>query len=495
MDRKWPPRISYPTTLPLPSTTLLPSSHPIVRRTLNRLTRPALLSLALDWLSDINQLATAPYLLESRNDTTNELFPPASSLDQLRKTYSGLEKQGGTKRDVLERILEGDWRHGISLYALAMADMQFLYSHPSSQNWLAWEILPLSPSSSNQHGIDRAVPCFRPSIFLRNMQHECLPDIKVHFNIDRHVTLPLLILRVWILETPYNSSFSLVRSGRTFLNNSLVFYIAFPDFSPYVYISSSKTLSKTSFSPISKAGGSQSLRKLVMDAIPKAYSKPGERYRLRNTNFSAKSLEAIIEHWGNGRMNSASAAWATYAETHGREAIKDNPLDTTMATYSFEYNGDSEDEKSIKESEFTIKSKTKNYKHRSNDDKLKATSLNNDLAKIRFGRSALPNDGKGIERLYIRFEDPFPNHPVSLAMPNNRRQIENQKSDHNTSENKIWRPEISLVFTGSHVFAGIRELVEYNIIDGLRMPGWMTGEQGISEGVIRNGRIVNYTKS
>lgn len=517
MNKTRPPRISYPTTFPLPSTTLLPSSHPIVRRILNRLTRPALLTLALDWLSDINQLTTAPFLREPLDDISYDLFPPSSSLEQLRGVYNGLERQGGTKRDVIERILEGDWRHGVSLYALAMADMQFLYSHPSSQNWLAWEISPLSLSSSAMLKIERAVPSFHPSVFLRNMQLECLPDIKVHFNIDRHDKLPLLILRVWILETPYNSSFSLVHTAGNFLNNSRVFYIAFPDFSPYVFISSSKTFSKTPYSPVSKAGESRSLRKIIMDAIPKAYSKPGERYRLRNTKLSAKSLEAIIEHRGNGRMNAASAAWATYAETEGSEALKDNPLDTSFKTYPYEYDDDYDDhggDKSFNKTKSTLKVKTTNGRPRSNKIESETTLLNKKVAKVRFGRSALPDDGKGIERLYVRIEDPFPNPSTSLAGLNSRHQFNNQKTVRDINDrsaniskfqknpnkvkertgNETWRPEISVIFAGSHIFAGIRELVECNIIDGLRMPGWMTGEEGINEGIIRNGRFTKQAK-
>lgn len=52
-----------------------------------------------------------------------------------------------------------------------------------------------------------------------------------------------------------------------------------------------------------------------------------------------------------------------------------------------------------------------------------------------------------------------------------------------------WRPTVQITFQGNHVFAGIRQLVEAGIVDGERMPGWMTGEDGVTVGVVRHGRI------
>jgi central kinetochore subunit Mis15/CHL4 len=52
-----------------------------------------------------------------------------------------------------------------------------------------------------------------------------------------------------------------------------------------------------------------------------------------------------------------------------------------------------------------------------------------------------------------------------------------------------WVPNVRVAFTGTHVFAGIRQLVEEGIVDGERMPGWMTGEAGVTVGAVRDGRI------
>ena len=44
-------------------------------------------------------------------------------------------------------------------------------------------------------------------------------------------------------------------------------------------------------------------------------------------------------------------------------------------------------------------------------------------------------------------------------------------------------------FVGSHVFAGVRRLVEAGVIDGGRMPTWLTGEANSSMGVVEGGRM------
>jgi len=58
-----------------------------------------------------------------------------------------------------------------------------------------------------------------------------------------------------------------------------------------------------------------------------------------------------------------------------------------------------------------------------------------------------------------------------------------------------WRPGVRLTLHGPHVFAGLRQLVEAGIVDGERMPGWMTGEEGVTVGAVRHGRIRGHKGS
>jgi central kinetochore subunit Mis15/CHL4 len=52
-----------------------------------------------------------------------------------------------------------------------------------------------------------------------------------------------------------------------------------------------------------------------------------------------------------------------------------------------------------------------------------------------------------------------------------------------------FRPSVKVLFHGKHVFAGVRKLVENGIIDGAKMPAWMTGEADVTGGKVQNGRM------
>jgi central kinetochore subunit Mis15/CHL4 len=72
---------------------------------------------------------------------------------------------------------------------------------------------------------------------------------------------------------------------------------------------------------------------------------------------------------------------------------------------------------------------------------------------------------------------------------------DNEEEEDEQAPPRGWRPNVRLTFYGPHVFGGIRQLVECGIIDGEKMPGWMTGEEGVTIGAVRNGRIRGHKGS
>ena len=126
-------RISVPTTARLPSSLRVDPSNPAATKILSRLSRSSLLTVALEWLDDSNLPLARPYLREvaeddedddDDDDDTDDFYPPARSPQALRDLYISLQARKGSKREVLDRITDGDWRHGLTLYQLAMADLQ-----------------------------------------------------------------------------------------------------------------------------------------------------------------------------------------------------------------------------------------------------------------------------------------------------------------------------------------------------------------------------------
>lgn len=516
-------RISVPTTARLPSTLRLDSSSSTVLKHLNRLNRQSLLALVLDWLDDNNVQICAPYLRDHQDDDEDDdpadLYPPLSSVDELRDLYSDMQTRKGSKREVVDRIVEGDWRHGLTLYQVSMTDLQHLYQNPTSQKWSAYQIIPLKTPTPQQAAEDDgppkidstslAVPRFHPSTFLQNLQAQVLPDVKAHYSFDRPKDMALLLLRIFTLDSPYNTKLATsVADG----DASRTIYVAFPDGSPYVYISKPQSIGPAASSE------TKSLHALVIEGIPKALSRPRQRYTLKTTALSTRHIEELLHRRGPGRTNSAGGGWSVYAD----EKKKESPLGTLLPSPPLSEEDDSGSTKKSGQGQASrtraVSPDTARHERRAKRARL--------VAQARFGDSARIDDGRGVERVDIVIDDPFrvetdPMHddgaaperesdsPQSRPIDNSvRRSTMDMAFDRAREQDdeggggsdldgddETWRPSVKMTFHGPHVFAGVRQLVEAGIIDGERMPGWLTGEEGVTIGAVRHGRIRGHRGS
>ncbi|KAK4205760.1 centromere protein Chl4/mis15/CENP-N [Triangularia verruculosa] len=472
-------RISVPTTARLPSSLRVNPSSSTVTKILGRLSRASLISVALDWLDEDNLSLATPYLRPDQEDEDDEddgdFYPPASSAEELREEYLSLQTRKGSKREILDRIITGDWRHGVSLYQLAIADLQYLYDHPTSQKWSAYKIVPLKSPAEDENGevepleVDRTslcIPRFHPSLFLKSLQAQILPDIKAHYNLDRHKTLPLLILRIFVIDSPYNTPLSLTSTGNLDTGSKTIL-IAFPDGSPNIFISKPTSTGPTG------ASESKSIRALLVEGIPKALSLPRQRVTLQSTSLTTRNLEELLDRKGGTRGNAAGGGWSIYAD----EKVKESPLSTVLPTPPLSDAMEEEEEQGNGE-------KKRRARPTTEERIAKRAKL---VAQARFGDTGKVDDGKGVERVDLVMED--------VWKPTGANADDTDMMDVDEDEGETGGPNVRLTFHGSHVFAGIRQLVECGVIDGEEMPGWMTGEEGVTIGAVRNGRIRGHKGS
>ena len=102
--------IAIPTTFALLAhEDRLPSTSGVVLRCLHRLSRPALLGLVQKWLSDEYQTTCAPYLLPSNRPAERWLYPAMRTLEHLRDVYVEFRSRKGGKKEIVDRIVQGDW--------------------------------------------------------------------------------------------------------------------------------------------------------------------------------------------------------------------------------------------------------------------------------------------------------------------------------------------------------------------------------------------------
>lgn len=455
--------LSIPTASPLPHTLRIPSSSPYVSKILSKLSRPSLLSLASTWCKEENLKTCGPYI--STNDDDPEApYTAAKSLDEVQELYEdSLARRKGTKREVLDHILEGDWRHGVSLLQLAMAETRYVLEHPGAMRWVAMR-LALLHGDSNAH-----LPPFQPQTFVLALQRELGPLAKAHYYIDRPASHPITIVRLGLVDTPYNTQRAFTTREKPSEAPKSVF-IAFPASTPFIYISTSPASGKNRVD----AADASVLQQFVVDAIPRAFSRPGERWELKSTGLAARSLDALLSMRGNGRGNAAQGGWSVYADEEG---VEGKPM---------EFKG--EDELG-EEKENPRPGVKRPFEHGNPTQHLEEREKKRlkKVAEGRFGSSADKDDGKGLHRFDVRIEDAFPASTAAGMDPDDSNATVEGSGD--SAISKPWKPSVKLSFQGTHVFAGIRVLVESGIIDGTKVPGWMTGEASVSNGVVKNGRL------
>lgn len=405
-----------------------------------------------------------------------------------------------------------------------MLDMQHLLEHPTSQKWTALKLAHITagdgePMKKRQKTEHDPNPEIHTSTFLRNLQNQISPLVKAHYHVHRpaeSLQLPMTILRIYITDTPYRNPRVSKATNVAFTDSSKTIYVAFPDSCPYVYISLNSSALSGSKSSISSSSDVQGLKKLVLDAIPKALSSQHNRYKLETTSLSAKSLTALLNLRGNGKTNSAQGTFSIFADG----TIEESPLDSAAAA-PLRPQDDQENSHSRREENKNpyptpentqppnsqLPASQKSLKRRASISISVAEAANakrrKELASTRFGTSALdPVDGTGLDRFEIRLEEAVhsmfttdsvssllhTSHVVSFRRRTTLLDAYSPLPVPPTQDRD--RPAIRLTFSGTHVFAGIRALVENGVVDGERMPRWLTGEEGVSVGVVREGRVL-----
>ena len=419
-------------------------------KSLSRLDRVSLLDIVQTWLQDNAQ---GIYLANQR--TTNEaeeedyLFTPAEDVATLWQIYDDLRQQQ-EQAHIIDRIVDGDWRRGLSLAQHAMVDFAYLEQNDAALRWSALKLVPLQnddttlsdgdePSEKRRKlHHDQTYPQISPSAFVAALKSEISPLVKAHYHLHR---LPppsnLAILRVYISP---NGAFgprksSIPRRTRQATDAGRVMYIAIPNSCPFVYISLSGSSnppqrSKDAKGLVKAKVDMASMKRIVLEAIPKAMSRPQERWALQSTKLSTRSLKSMCKLRGNEHPGSGGGAYSKLGEMGeaGAEADQGNEA----------------------------------RRHESlepeHDDRCR-------LVEDRFG-SMSDISHASLNQVTSRIED-----------------ITNASGD---SRSTLDAAPISISFSGPDVFSGLKTLASLGAehVDLAKLPAWMTGEKGVSSMVV-----------
>ncbi|KAF2269235.1 CHL4-domain-containing protein [Lojkania enalia] len=496
-----PPKVTAPDYKNIPHAHRIPSSHREVQRVFSGLSRQSLLNLVQFWLHKTRRAFCRPYLSGDKSDADgdNGAYVPAHSCEEVLEFYAERNKSGhGSKRELLHRILEGDWRHGITMFQLATAEIEYFLLHPHTLQWTAMRLTKTPRDRANFQDMEftdesQHLPQFHAPTFLANLAKEITPIVKAHYLLLRPKSYPMTILRVYIHDSPYSNEASLAPKKKSSDNATKALFLIWPDGTDFVYPSLLTSLGRHADE------GSRKLKEMVIEAIPKAFSRPMGRYQLLPTKFSSKLLSTVLAYRGPGKSNNAGGGFNIFVET----SLNQNSLDiiASLGREALDKN---------KSTKATTRAPGPGRKRKLEDPEVHKRTKRWNTAQSRFGNSAKPDDGKGINRLEVRMDDPFPPVPNSSPRQNQEtsgldraqaakrgrkgrpslldRTAEEQEQIESSDED-VWIPDVRISFHGSHVFAGLRQLVEIGIVDGEKMPGWMTGEAGVTIGVVKDGRI------
>ncbi|KIX96269.1 uncharacterized protein Z520_08047 [Fonsecaea multimorphosa CBS 102226] len=446
---------------------------PILAKSLNRLPKETILELALTWLEENH--TCAPYLRNNRTgfeaDEEDYLHTPADSIEELRQLYDDLKKDvaKAAKRDIIDRIVDGDWRRGLSLHQHAMIDFAALEQNDNALRWSALRVVPLEVEEqekgllddddshhpkkrrklSHRHeAVGAPYPQISPQAFLSALKAEISPLVKAHYHLHRMPPpYQLTILRLYI--TP-NSAFAPRRSkiptrAKHATDAGRIMYIALPDSCPYIYISISGSPSSSSSNGRSNGQKGMmakvdmaAMKRIVLEAIPKALSRPQRRWALDTTKLVARSLRTMCELRGNHKPGTGGGAYSAFAD--GATASEKSPVDVLR-----DYAEDKE-----------------------NDERLL-------LIEKRFGNMSGEHHAP-LDRVHVKLCNAIP-------IEADGREKSSSSFNHAAEEQKTdGANDITLTFSGSDVFLGLKTLAELGpeYIDLDKLPSWMTGESGVS---------------
>ncbi|TPX20058.1 hypothetical protein DIZ76_017854 [Coccidioides immitis] len=515
--------VLVPSAASLHDTFRIPANTTSLVKSLGKLSRASLIALALQWLDDEYVHICRPYLsrdAEQRWDADGEddddanPYDPATSIEELRGIYTDLQERRGGKREVVNRILEGDWRNGLTLRQLAMADILYIEDNPAAAHrWTALQLVPSVDKKEPWHKINDSndisvpLPRFHGATFLKSIQNEISPLVKAHYYISRSASLPLTFVRIFIVDSPYQYP---KQPPNAFTDASRIIYLVFPDSSPFIYsslisIPAPRAATLSSARLPSLTTDTRALRRIVMDAIPKALSRPQQRYSLKATSLVTKSLHTLLALRGPWRTNTANGAFSIFADAVVEQGPLDPrlPISTPVEVSSINIQEDSANPGAQKENMSSLagteSESNQHPSHSSAKTKRQKTILS------RFGTSgsyrhllAIPPSSSPRASSSSSSPSP-PSVPQAATCPNPAlEKIDISLQDPITPSSQVKglelddNPTMSLTFSGSDVISGLRQLAELGVIDAAKMPPWMTGEEGTSSAVVRDGkRILN----
>lgn len=416
---------------------------------IKRLPKSSIIALILLWPQLKN---TQPTLPKENADTSQVEF------NRLVREEANQMKTSGSKwkkARIIYRVLSEYWANGLNLLQLAQVDCQLIVDNPNSYFW----ILSTVRDAWNKE----VCLALDPSSFLNRLATQLSNIFLSYIYVCTHPTFPLVIIRIQVFDLLPNRSLGGARLEKPHITSHKPHFLAVPMNSPHLIHSPGNDLVSEVVLQVVESCLDQDLRNPLHLDTPKSQK-------------AVRSLESMHILKGVSRFANCMGAWMPYAD--GLADV--SPLASTDKHPVLKRLNEgretcaSEDEKVSKMANLRFKG--------SASGELQSERLFDHPRTLK-KRKVIAQDEEDESSSRMRIK----NHYSSIA-PIRYAQFQLREDFPGDNEEPS---QITLKLVGTDVFAGLHELStkltgEKTVVDLKTLPGWLTGEEGESCGVVRN---------
>ncbi|ODV94978.1 hypothetical protein PACTADRAFT_59656 [Pachysolen tannophilus NRRL Y-2460] len=452
------------------SNTYIPQTIPLVTsKILLKLNRNSLFDLCLFWC----KWSTITRPLKNPDEVYQEILEMQQKLSSSK-----------SKRKLIDNILSEYWSKGLNLLQISQIDIQNLIDKPLNfNNWC-------SMTAKTTHNSKNFIINLNSQKFLNDLIKNLSNLYLSHIYISKHPHYPLILIRIQVFDYSISPAYSGGKRHKHIIVSRRPFFLAIPLNSPHIIHSIENENDLVS--------------SLVLQSIENCLSNSIRQVRLfkDDDESSVKTLETMFLFKGNSRFSNCLGSWAPYADG----TVDISPFGKT--TDHFEVNKSRiYDDSTVVGNEnenmaLIERRKIANLRFKGTELPLESERLFEDdrplRKKIKKSIAAKNEDDEGegenddVEDNEEQQEEPKINPYKSIAPVQSvhfklkylqpatelAAEMEAEAEPEIEHGREAEGPSIDIRMDGNDVFGGLHELAVKGILDPVKMPGWLTGENG-----------------
>lgn len=439
----------------LPNTYVPVLSKKVLTAVLSRLPKSSIISLILLWPLLKNTQPPLPDTSTSQKEYNQQVRNAA----KLMKSESSKWK----KSKLVDSILFEYWPSGLNLLQLAQIDCQLIVDNANSYYWML---------STVKNAWGSQVPLsLDPPLFLKRLARELSKIFMSYIYVCTHPNLPLVLIRIQVFDLmpSRKQSATLLATPISHITSHKPYFLAVAMNSPHLIHSPGNDLVSEIVLQVVESSLADSPRDLLLLDTPtlqKAVRSLESMHILKGVSRFANSLGPWIPYADGEADISPLANFEDHPVLMAREEICNSAEEKLekMANVRFKGTPSGEIKSDLLFENHKSLRKRKNPEAEEDDD----NTVSKQAKKSRFSSVA----------------------PIRCAEFTIKNLLGQSNDDGDLSSN------VKMKLLGTDVFGGLHELATKAtkpgdaVVIADMLPGWLTGEEGLSCGVIKDGLFV-----